>query len=457
VIGLSPPGLRQETLRFQRGSPEGDLTQRAREAVERLVGSHGVVRRCQQFPVVPGLPKLPVFVARGPRRGFGGRDPGFDVIGMGVAEDAEDARLKAVVEAVERYCFAWRHDPSLVHRCAYRDIDRWAVPLERFRPYSEQQYRAGPALRFPGPSEPIDWSWAYSLTGDRFALVPAVVAYASVGFRPPNNFSGAGSSTGVASHVSMDAALLAGLLEVVERDALMIHWLNRRSPRRITTDGAAPGGTDALLRRHFRLPDFEFVLIDITGDSGIPTVGCLATSDNPEHPACAFGSASRLDPDEAARKALFETAQVLSGLYGLGLDARSSFPESAVRNIWDHARFYAAGANFDRVEFLTRSTERVRIGDLPALGTGRAADDLQECVTRLAGIGLEVFAVDLTTADVAACGLRTVKVVVPGMVDISGDARHTQLGFARVHRMPEAMGWPALGEGELNLAPGPLA
>ena len=397
-------------------------------------------------------------MARGPRRGFGGRDPGFDVIGMGVAEEASEARLKAVVEAVERYCFAWPHDPSLVFRGAYREIEQWAVPLESFRPYTDAQYAARPALRFPGPSDPIDWSWAYSVTKDRFSLVPAVTAYATVATRPPNNFGGAGSSTGIASHVSMDAALLAGLLEVVERDALMIHWLNRRSPRRIVADGDdGPGGVEGLMRRHFRLPDFEFVLLDITADSGIPTVGCLATSHNPERPACAFGSASRLDPAEATRKALFEAAQVLAGLHGLGVDARSSFPESAVRDIWDHARFYAAGANFDRVGFLAHSPERVRLSDLPSLGTGRAGDDLEECVSRLAGIGLEVLAVDLTPADVAGCGLRTVKVVVPGMVDISGDARHTQLGLARVHSVPGAMGWPVLEEAELNLAPGPLA
>lgn len=442
---------------FHREAAAGDQLDRARAAADRLLGPYGVVRHCRAFPQVPGLPTTPIFVARGPKRGFGGRNPGFDVIGMGVSDERDDARLKAVVEAVERYCFAWPHGPTVVERHPYAEVEGAAVPLDRFRPYSDSQYGARPELRLAGPLDPIDWTPAYSLTREGFVLVPASVALSTVGFRPPNNFLAAGSSTGVACHVSMEAALLAGLLEVVERDAIMHHWFNRRQPRRVVVDQSGEGAVASLLEQHFAPSDFEFSLLDITADTGIPTICCRASSTDPERPASAFGAATRPDPAAAARKALFECAQVLAGLHGLGCDARSSVPVSEVRQIWDHARYYASAANVGPVTRFASSDDRVELGELAGFGSGDAAPDLQACVDRLAAADLEVLCVDLTPPDVAAAGLHTVKVIVPGMVDLNGDARLPQLGSFRLRRVTEALGWPPFDERDANLAPCPMS
>lgn len=458
---VSPPEAVAETLGFHCRPPSGDLLELAHAATRRVLGPFGIVGSCRQFPPVPGLPTVPVFVARGPRRGLGAGGPDerriLDLVGMGVSDEPEDARLKAIVEAVERYCFALPHDPTLVVRGAQDDFNGAAVPMERFRPFTDQQYQARPSLRFPRPSDPVDWAWAYSLTRECFALVPAQYAYVTVGFRPPNNFVNSVTSTGVSCHVSVEAALLAGLLEVVERDAIMLYWLNRRSPRHVSVDEDGRGDVARLLRDHFDLKDVEFSLLDITSDSGIPTICCRATSENLDRPSSTFGAASRLDPTQAVRKALFEAAQVLLGLHGLGSTATSSMPESEVHDIWDHARFYAGAESVERIAFLSVSTERVPLSQLANQATGDTALDLRNCVTRLAETGLEVFAVDLTSADVAAAGLHTVKVLVPGMLDINADARYPQLGSPRVRSVPNAMGWPVLDDTELNLAPCPMS
>lgn len=442
---------------FHGDGPPGDQAARARSAALRLLGPYGVVRHCVPFPAAPGLPTAPIFVARGPKRGFGGRDPGFDVIGMGVSDDCDDAWLKAVVEAVERYCFAWPHDASVVERHAYADVEASAVPVERFRPYSDTQYAARPGLRLPGPLDPVDWTPAYCLTRGGFVLVPAAVALPTVGFRPPNNFLDAGSSTGVACHVSLEAALLAGLLEVVERDAIMHHWLSRRQPRRVVVGRSDGGEVGCLLEQHFAASAFEFTLLDITGDTGIPTICCRASSTDPHRPASAFGAAARPDPAAAARKALFECAQVLAGLHGLGCDARSSVPVGEVRHIWDHARYYASAANVGPVARFAASEAEVGLGDLPAFGGTGAGAELRACVERLAAVDLEVLCADITPPDVARAGLRTVKVMVPGMVDLNGDVRVPHLGSTRLRRVPEALGWPPFVEAEANLAPCPMS
>lgn len=420
-------------------------------------GPFSIVARCRSFAVPPGLPTLPVVVAKGPRRGLGEHQRGFDVVGMGVSEDAQQAWLKAVAEAVERYCFALPHDPADVMRAAFADVAAWAVPPSRFALLSERQYHTTAHVAPVAASQPIDWTWAWSFSNARPVLVPAALVYPSVGFQPPNNFTRWVMSTGLATHVSMAAAVLAGVYEVVERDSLMIHWLHRRAPRRVVPAPGAPDGVAGLIEAHFTVPDFEFVLLDMTPDSGIPTIACLALSDRDERPALVMGAASRLDPAEAARKALFETTQLLNGFHNLGWDNRSDHPEAAVRTLWDNARFYAGRHGGRRARFLAGSSERVALHDLPSLATGTPAGDLAVCVERLAGVGLEVLATEVASEDAARCGFRTVKALVPGAVDIHGDARYPHLGSERIHTMAAALGWPACSEDQLNLAPCPMS
>lgn len=426
-------------------------------AARAAAGPYGIVSRCRSFATAPGLPTLPVYVAMGPRRGVGDHNHGFDIIGMGVAEDPELAWLKAVAEAIERYCFALAHDRSTILRASEDDVSAWAVPLTRFGLLSERQYATTPGVTRRATSEAIDWAWAWSLSRRCYALVPAALVHPSVGLQPPNNFTRWVMSTGLAAHVSMDAAILAGLYEVVERDALMIHWLHHRTPRRVVPQPGAADGVAALIEAHFSLPDFEFVLLDMTPDSGIPTIACLALSDSEDRPSLVMGAASRLDPVEAARKALFETAQLLAGFHGLAWDSRSSFPQAEVRTLWDNAHYYAGAEGGGRAAFLAASDEEVALGALANLSTGTPRGDLDACVSRLGGVGHEVLVTELTSSDAARCGFRTVKVFVPGAVDIHGDARYPHLGSERIRTMASALGWPDLAEEDLNRLPCPMS
>lgn len=452
-----PPHPRLESLGFNLGVAPPRPLERAFEAVRAASGPYGIVSRCRTFAIPPGLPSLPVFVARGPRRGLGEHDHGFDVVGMGVSEDPALARLKAVAEAVERYCFALPHDPSVVLRASYDDVSDRAVPVSRFALFSDRQYATTPRIARTSGSKAIDWTWAWSVESSRFVLVPAALVFPSVGFRPPNDFTRWVMSTGLATHVSMDAAILAGLYEVVERDALMIQWLHHRTPRRVVP---IPGGVDGvadLMAAHFTLPDFEFVLLDMTPDTGIPTIACLALSDHERRPSLVMGAATRLDPVEAAKKALFETAQLLMGFHNLGWDNRSSFPESKIRTLWDNAHYFAGAAGGQRARFMAGSSEEVPLDELPNLATGSSRGDLDTCVGRMSAVGLDVLVVELTPSDAARCGFRTVKVLAPGAVDIHGDARYPHLGAERIRTVPAALGWPEMDEHDLNLAPCPMS
>ena len=456
-----PPGLpdhlRPASLRFQLASPGVDLRERAEAAARRTVGVHGLVQHCQEQPPVPGVASVSVHIARGPRRGLTGRAFPAPITGTGVAVDRELSWLQAVVEALERYCMVWPRPATEMLRAPLHQVERWAVPLERFALFSEAQYRTSESLRLPGPDEAIDWTWAYSLTRNDFALVPAALVHPWLAGRPPNTFARGLSSTGTAAHVSVERAVVSGLYEVVERDALMITWLNRRSPPRLALDATTPAPLVGLIEEHFDVADIDFTFLDLSADCPIPTVGCVATSAAPHRPAALVGAATRADPAEAAAKALFEVVQLLSGLRDRRWDQTSVMAAAEVRTLDDHARFYATAAGAKRLRNFASAGPSTAWSALPGVGKERPGGELQACVELVAGVGLEVLVVDVTAPDVAQCGLRAVKVLVPGMVDINGDPRFPLLGSTRISSVPRALGWTSVGDHDVNLEPCPLA
>jgi ribosomal protein S12 methylthiotransferase accessory factor len=438
--------------RPSRGSSTSDLED-AVAGAERALGTYSIVSRCEERPPVTGLQSIHVAVATGPRRGPDGGGLRTSVTGTGVDTDPQAARLRAIVEAIERYALVWPTRTAEIVRAPFTHTRDRALPLEAFGVFDEAQCVDKPERRLPAETDEIDWAWSRSLVTDTPVLLPA---WAACPFASPTATPGGlASSTGAASQVSTHAAVLSGLFEVVERDALMLHWLNRRPPRRIAIPANSEFGhwTDS----HFSPGDLDFILLDLTCDTGLPTVACLALGDGQQRPAAVMGAATRSHPVEAARKALFECTQILAALETLDWADEPPLSPSDVRTFEDHARFYAHREAAAHLSVLLEGVDTVDIDELPVLPGDEPSDHLRTCVQRLADLDLNVCTVDLTTPDVSQCGFRVVKTVIPGMVDINADAQSPPLGCERIHTAARRLGWTALSTADLNSAPCPLA
>ena len=115
-------------------------------------------------------------------------------------------------------------------------------------------------------------------------------------------------STGSAAGTSWESAALHGLLELIERDAASLWW---RGGRR---GGAVPTSIEAEAERLLQelragaSSSRRSWLLDITTDIGIPCIAALSC--RPDGFGLAFGLASRLTLEAAARSAIFELCQI---------------------------------------------------------------------------------------------------------------------------------------------------
>ena len=97
--------------------------------------------------------------------------------------------------------------------------------------------------------------------------------------------------------------------------------------------------------------------------------------------------------------------------------------------------------------------------DLPNPSSGEVERDLDTCVAALAERGHRVAYADLTTDDVASCGIHVVRTLAAGLQPVHFGWGQERLGGRRLFELPARLGFGSAPrtEADLNPCPHPLA
>ncbi|MEO7735287.1 MAG: TOMM precursor leader peptide-binding protein, partial [Kofleriaceae bacterium] len=357
----------------------------------------------------------------------------FDKPCAGKGRSADQARVSALCEALERFSGVYQGDEARV-RASARELGAAALAPGELQLFSDAQYRTREVhnAREPDarrqvpapldPATPIDWTPAWSLGQRARRYVPLAYCYAEAPAETGTAFVGP-CSNGVAAGTCLEEAVLQGLLELVERDAAAVWWYNRLARPAIDLDGFADPYFAALRADYARL-GWTIWVLDLTHDLGIAT--CAALAHEPRADRFAIGFGCHLDPQLAVSRALTELNQLFD-------------PAGTRRAPWEVDRLADRAYLFPRPDRPPVRLPRIHGADLRA--------DIEQCTRRLAELGLDVVVVDKTRPDI---GLSVAQVIVPGL-------RHFWPRFApgRLYEVPCALSWLAhpLAERELNPVP----
>lgn len=395
--------------------------------------------------------------------------------------DPEAARAAALGEAVERYCGNMLDTLPVEHgswtELSHRGIGRVLHPDDLVL-YSPTQH-ATPGFPFVPltPDLPVHWVPGRSLTRDEPVWVPASMVYvnwftAGYSAAPVTNFC---PFAGIAAGPTWEFAVTSALEEVVERHATMVWWLNGQP-----LDAVDPGPELTAVWDDVRAHGQRPGLIALDNEFGIPVAAGVLWNDQEQ--LLNIGFSARADLRTAALKAWTEALTLQEGSRDLlpadgrhwaamrrgALNGRSFKPWRADRRYLDDFRPDMRDCDDlmvqQQVHLDPRAVERVRpvvdtpvrrtLADVPSL----PARALPHYLERVHAVGHEVVVVDITSADVAATGMRVVRVIVPGTVG-NAPAAFPFLGHGRVQDLAVELGWRdrPLAEHELAVLPLPHA
>ena len=410
-----------------------------------LVGRHvGIVRKAHELPVRWDDPRIVIVGAEmADLAALGGMVTPTNAGGVGLTYD--EAWCGAVGEAAERYCASFLCDASLIPKGSWNELQIPAVDPMTFSLFSEAQYaRPGfPYQRFDQTTKTV-WVAGQRLRcppvedGEMYWL-PAECVYLGYPCPEGEKHINVPTSTGLATGTTLEAAIQAGLCEVVERDAFIIAWRNTLSAPRIDLKSRSVTWLRDLLEDRFLWPRIDYHITDLTSDVGVPVYAVITRGPSEDGTIVSFGAACHPDARRALLKAILEAAMgriYIRQLIRRNPVKRYRYDYADIQTFADHAQFYTRHPR--RYRDLRRFVSSDRWADLSVLEETFQADNspLPEIIGRFEQLGLTPCWCDLTTSDVRATGLHVVRALVPEMQPLHGDHRLPFLGGHR-HMHPE--------------------
>ncbi|MGQ7847271.1 TOMM precursor leader peptide-binding protein [Granulosicoccus sp. 3-233] len=368
----------------------------------------------------------------------------------GKGKHAAQARASAVGESLERYSGVF-DGTEVRQRASFDALAGEAIHPNVCMGYSQEQYRnrqlhnqrQHKAHWVPEPfdsSAQIDWSPLWSLTTGRRRFLPT--SYCYFGYRSSDSLFARADSNGCAAGAVLEEAMLQGVLELIERDAVAIWWYNRIERPAVDLQ-ALKDEYGRELQKHYQSLGRDLWVLDVTSDIGIPVYAALSRRTDKPQEDIIYGFGCHLDPEIALLRSLTELNQSLEAVPMAAGEASSQEYLGT-----DEAIHWWQTVRLDENPYLgmPRASSVRSPGCRPHenLASGDLSRDLRTCVDALAHHGLDTLVLDQTRPDV---GLPVTRIVVPGL-------RHFWARFAegRLYDVPVQQGWlrEPLTENQLN-------
>lgn len=330
--------------------------------------------------------------------------------------DRARVRAAAVGEAVERYSAAYVPDDGLVVATA-RELGPDAPTPETFALFAPEQHASAgfPFVPFTAETR-LSWVRGTRLADGADAWLPAQLVYlGSASTEPMIAYS---TSNGLAAGPNREFALLAAMLELVERDAFMLAWNTRRSFPLLAWE-RSPRLHD-YHRRYLAPARAPLSAVDLSSVHDVPVVLAVVRG---RPGALVVGAGAAPSVEEAWLKAVTEAYAVRKAAREHVLQQPDPcFAEdfSDVCAFADHIYVYAYEQHAARAAFLDASPERRRPAEVAPLDGGSDA-----VAAHLARRGIDTYAVDVTSPDVREAGLCVMRAIAPRLIplDVRHDAR----------------------------------
>jgi ribosomal protein S12 methylthiotransferase accessory factor len=384
----------------------------------------------------------------------------------------EKSYWKALGETVERHL--WRNSDFFYRKTIakkfYLEIKNEAVDIFKLAGFSNEQKKNIDILKFDEKTV-FGWVPSRSITSEKKIWCPAQLV-SSKYFRENVKKIGDDNNnepmlrwsvtTGIATGQSLEEALAKGILEVVERDAFMISYLNKLSPPIVNLDNLAEQDSDLeKILKYFRRYNLEVYFIQLPTDFPAHVYFAIVIDRTGLGPALCAGASADFDLKTCLIDGLAETLNVR-------LNLKKSFREETgpleKLNRRGRLLWWAKEENTPKIDFFLRGVKikldlekEISIFDKHGEKSSRRkyyAEKLDTLKKYLRDKKYEAVYVELTDPDIRKIGFRSVQVVIPELQPMHLDESIPYFGGKRLKEIPQKFGYKPAEE--LNIVPHPF-
>lgn len=327
--------------------------------------------------------------------------------------DYEQAKISALSETIERYSAKMHGDEGIV-TTEYENIQNYSVSPGEFIHLSEEAYERHSSFTRYNDALKLDWIAGFSLITHRFFFVPANFVFFP--YVASNGIYLSYSDTyGLGAGNTMEEAILTGILELIEADAVTINFRNKIHAPLVDINSIDDAVVNKLLSK-FQENAIQIYIQNVTTDIGIHTFQTLLV-DEKKNPSFALGFGASPSPRVAIIRSLVEAAQNRCSQ----IVFRKLFAEATKKTAYDH--------------ILNTSNPTVPFHSFVDLSNKTILGNIRTCLKCLQSAipNVEVFLINITRKEIA---FPVVRVLIPELQP--GDFGNS-FSTSRLYKVPRIL------------------
>lgn len=250
------------------------------------------------------------------------------------------------------------------------------------------------------------------------------------------------TTNGLATWPTQTGAQLAGALELIERDAYMIMWLNQLTLPRLDLSTILDEH-DPLARFIARSERYNLKIHIVPMITDAPTHAiCAVVEDTTgNQPRFTVGLKAHRSLATAIEKATTEALRARRGYRGRAARNETIDPTTPVEQIQHHGRvdYWAHPAHAEQLEFLIRGEKRAPVS--AAWDVDSIEQHLHRIVAWCRSAGYEYASVPLTGSAKNPTTMHVEMTVIPELQPLYVMESHRMFGGTRLREIPEAFGY----------------
>lgn len=338
--------------------------------------------------------------------------------GLGINENRKIAMTSCLAEALERYCMSYVPTKEII-KAKKSDLNAQHT-FNDFDTYSKLQYTK--MIEFLNPNiDEIEWIKINDVKkNNNYMYWPASLIYLPFDL---NKVVAETTSTGMAAGFTINECIKSGLLELIERDALMINFMQRLNPPEInieTINGVNKSLIDSIKK------DYKIKIYKLYSDIDVPIYLSYIYKKDNKTIHYGIGASANTDSDYAINKSLKEC--LFTYFYSLNIADSRQIDPNKINKLYEHFLYYQ-GNNFEQLLFNSKIIEYKK-----------EKKNFNNIIKSLDKNKIDIYYKEVTTNDIKETGIKVVKVICPSLIDLNKSHIYPRLGARRFFEVPKKLG-----------------
>lgn len=345
----------------------------------------------------------------------------------------EKALIKTLGEALERYSLNDYNNISLI----WSDYFNFKKSNRILDPSKIVTYSGN------RKNKEMNWTRAHSLFNSKKYFIPSQLIFVPYFFDRNEFLIRQPITTGAACSSALKGAILRGLLEVVERDAFMITYLNRLPRSLIDLNSIKENISLTTIIDKIRRYNLEVYLIDISSDVPVYCILTILVDRTGLGPAVSVGVKAALDINVAMIGSIEESVQTRLFVRNKMIREKTKNFSSIKKNKYyirtpeDRGILWSDINMIKRVDFLFQGNKK-SYKNLPKF----KSKNLKEVVQYFKEKQENIFSIDITSPPIKKKGgVKVAKVIIPSFHPVYLDENFSCIESERVRNIPQKIGY----------------